>query len=79
MQFSLAAGSDSTVGGREIMDYWPPRLAKGGYPPPASLQLTNALHEGWVQAVCEQWLWKLPEVQLQCPRDGVDVHVTEHH
>lgn len=40
---------------------------------------TDALHEGWVQAVSEQGLWQLTEVQLQRPRDGIDVHVTQHH
>lgn len=40
---------------------------------------TYALHEGRVEAVSEQRLRQLPEVQLQCSRDGIDVHVTQHH
>lgn len=41
--------------------------------------LTDALHEGGVEAVGQQRLRQLPEIQLQCSRDGVDVHVAQHH
>ncbi len=40
---------------------------------------TNALHEGWVQPVCEKRFWQLPEIQFQCPCYGINVHVTQHH
>ena len=40
---------------------------------------TYALHESGVEAVGEQRLRQLPEVQLECSCDGVDVHVTQHH
>lgn len=40
---------------------------------------TYALHEGRVEAVGEQRLRQLPEVQLERSCDGVDVHVTQHH
>lgn len=45
----------------------------------ANISLTDALHEGGVEAVGQQRLRQLPEIQLQCSRDGVDVHVAQHH
>ena len=40
---------------------------------------TYALHESRVEAVSEQGLRELTEVELQGSCDGIDVHVTQHH
>lgn len=48
------------------------------FTPAAGSPPTYALHEGWVETICEKRLRQLPEVQLECSCDGVDVHVTQH-
>lgn len=99
MQFSLAAGSESTarkeisdpIMKRHVFDFNPHvfqvgdlnlmvKLLKGSLMANRHKRShTYAFHEGGVEAVGEQRLRKLPEVQLQCSRDGVDVHIAQHH
>lgn len=40
---------------------------------------TNALHEGRVQPICEKRFRQLPEIQLERPCYGINVHITQHH
>lgn len=76
MQFSLAAGSESAAGSGETSSAQLNCLSSSTE---KNLLLTYALHEGGVEAVSQQRLRQLPEIQLQCSCDGVDVHVAQHH
>lgn len=75
MQFSLAAGSESAAGSGETSSAQLYSLSSST----TNILLTYALHEGAVEAVGQQRFRQLPEIQLECSCNGVDVHVAQHH